>query len=74
MEQFGGLGRGYLLAFAGVILTAILSAIVMIADPGQTRYVMGFWKEFLTWFVLPVIGAKEIGKIGVSIANGKKKP
>ena len=67
------LGRGYMLAYVGVALTAVLSIIVLFKDPSKVEYILGYWQEFLTWFVIPIVTAKELGKFGQSVF-GKKKP
>jgi|GEM_PF-6979430 len=71
-------GRGYLLGFTAVAATFVLTVIALWLHPNQYQFVLGFWTEFLKWFVVPLVGAKELGKIGTSFANrhkeGTKKP
>ncbi len=62
-EMFFGLGRGYTLVFFAVSLTAIMSIIVLLNKPGAEMQILNYWKDFLTYFVAPVIGGKIIGKV-----------
>ena len=62
-EMFFGLGRGYTLTFFAVGLTAIMSIIVLLNRPGSEMQILGYWKDFLTYFVAPVIGGKILGKV-----------
>ena len=63
-EMFGGIGRGYLLAFSSVILTAVMSIIIITTVRGSEKWILEFWKEFIQWFVVPIVAAKEVGKMG----------
>ncbi|MFQ5453703.1 MAG: hypothetical protein ACE5D6_05905 [Candidatus Zixiibacteriota bacterium] len=64
------LGRGYLLAFLAVIITALLSAIVLFKNPSTHAFILGYWKDFLMYFVVPIVVGKEIGKIGTTFGKG----
>jgi len=68
-EQFG---RGYLLGYVTVTATFVLTVIALWQHPNQYQFVMGFWTDFIMYFVVPLVGAKEIGKIGTAFANRNK--
>lgn len=58
------IGRGYIMGI--IVLIAFVILIALNKDTSQ-------FLEFVTWFVLPLIGVKEAGKVGQSIANRNKK-
>jgi hypothetical protein len=67
--------RAYALAFFVVVVAAGLCGIVLFKVPGQWTYAMSYFKDLIIWLVPLVIGTKEVGKIGVAIANrGQTKP
>jgi len=59
------LGRGYIV---GIVV--LIAFVVLLALGKETTQ----FTEFVTYFILPLIGVKEVGKIGTSWANRQKQP
>lgn len=62
-------GRGYLLGYLTVTATFVLTVIALWQHPNQYQFVLGFWTEFLKYFVVPLVMAKGVEKIGTAFAN-----
>ncbi len=70
-KEFGGIGRAYWLVIFLVACMTAMTLVVIIQDPRQTSTMLGLWKGFVLTLAVPVIGAKEVGKLSSKIF-GKK--
>lgn len=62
-------GRGYLLGYLAVTTTFLLAVVALWQHPNQYQFILSFWTDFLMYFVVPLVGAKEVGKIGTAFAG-----
>lgn len=62
-------GRAYLLGYLTVTATFVLTVIALWQHPNQYQFVLAFWTEFIKYFVVPLVGAKALEKIGTAFAN-----
>lgn len=65
-------GRAYLLGYMTVTATFVLTLFALWQHPNQYQFVLDFWTKFVTIFVVPLVGAKALEKIGVAFANRNK--
>jgi len=66
------LGRGYMFGYFTLGATLVLTVVALLKHPNQYQFVLAFWTDFIMYFVVPLVGAKEIGKVGTAFANRKK--
>lgn len=62
-KEFGGIGRAYWLVFFLVACMTAVTLVVIIQDPRQTSTMLEWMKNFSLTLVVPIVGAKELGKV-----------
>lgn len=63
------LGRAYMLGYVTVTGTFVLTVIALWQHPNQYQFVLAFWTEFIKYFVVPLVMAKAVEKVGTAFAN-----